>query len=1654
MSRKPAKARASSSKAFGSTGFGTSSSFGAFSSSSSGTDLSYLAEPPDFSSISDANVVVLLKNLQKKDATTKAKALEELVSYVQAHPFEKDGGTEEPVLEAWVQLYPRIAIDEDRRVRQLSHTLQFELRNSARKRMDKHSSKIVGPWLAGTFDRDGVVSQAATEGLSSFLTTPEKTTMFWRRCQQQILDYASDSIKETVDTLSDERSTSADEAKSKYYRVLQGSLALVLRLLQILDQADIEKCIDSYDQFFENDKVWASAVIDDHVVRRLSCQLLSTCLEKRPGRIEADLLRLSKVFVAEGLKSSQVRSSDDFVQALSDLTSKHPSVWTSEYRGKKPPSSQLRLFLEKGSQRGTIQYWSSLSRLLGIVPDEVLPTDMKGAAEFMKSMRAGLTNRDESPRHAVVAWSSYLTMTRHFLVTLESNEDRLQLVRDFIFPLTAHYLFPSPDTSIWSSGCHDAVLMRAFKSTAMSRFDEVVEATKIEWGRLKDELKDRTRSSLPEASEDYQKSQKSIAEAGERWFAVVGKILDEHEKTMSTDSPTPDIPAQPSIELIQDDLDLLVTRNWKPFGAASTVESAVKKAPSLFKTTTPALTSVLSFLETSLPENEEEVLNSPSAPHLFACINLLGSIPEQEESFSKIWEANCTALLGLLDNHEVQKPQALEALVRLVSSRQGARQSREMPPLQVELVKRCLMCAVGMPGSSWDLFEAVVRFEALTFPRAAKVVKELSSRVVNPAGQPDNGVIRALHLFAQNKPELLTHDEEAHISLMANLLRLSEGSAAGSEVSSLRALLATPSRGGPRLLGLVQNNINRADMNSLPIDSIAEQAMQISPKFNFDADDKELLGLLPDIDIWTEELQAFVQETPDPSLALTSTLQGAYFIPVTTVTTPDTNSPRDKHGCSIPGRMALYVVKLFASGFDFEELPINTKAELIICLGTTLGIAIDQINVMSENKIWSSLTSEKSMLDAENFTSSARLMLGRLTQGARDWISDSRGATDNEQAAVVCEVFSKIRARTEFTDPFALYCARVLSDLIQNLTENHGFPSSGEEWLANYSVLRCTASTVLAATAVLHGLGSAVATSRNVSNFCNRLVSDVAGANLDDEKSLWTLVLLNACTQVYEVGELPVANNRLVFAVRQITSWLETPDELDYRFAAEACRLLQRLLPCIKDVYGPHWEKTVDFCIYLWTKQVIQSIDCRLPEIDASLRLMSVLDSLEDPNENLVDVLETSAEKRSAALLELLKLPRVKETVPLGIVDSLICRQVEKLPLQHVKDPSELYGLVASESRAIQTAAFTVLHKTLPAAQEQLSIDVLLEEKDATLPDELLSLLLDAPTLDAYPDDVLSRFPLAVRGYLLSWLLVFDCLRTASFKVRNDYAENLKSANYVSPLMEFMFDVLGHSAAHALNLDKAKFTGEHIRQYDLNLAAAETEERDMQWLLIHLYYLVLKYVPGLFKAWYIDCRSKQTKIAVEGWMAKHFSPIIISEALDDVVQWNETQETSVGDDQELIVTVSRAAKEVTAGYEVDDLRASIAIRIPQEFPLEGVSVVGINRVAVNEKKWQSWIMTTQGVITFSGGSIIDGLATFRRNVVGALKGQTECAICYSIISSDKKMPDKRCQTCKNLFHRTCLYKWFQSSSQNTCPLCRNPIDYLGADTKARRGGPA
>lgn len=259
----------------------------------------------------------------------------------------------------------------------------------------------------------------------------------------------------------------------------------------------------------------------------------------------------------------------------------------------------------------------------------------------------------------------------------------------------------------------------------------------------------------------------------------------------------------------------------------------------------------------------------------------------------------------------------------------------------------------------------------------------------------------------------------------------------------------------------------------------------------------------------------------------------------------------------------------------------------------------------------------------------------------------------------------------------------------------------------------------------------------------------------------------------------------------------------------------------------------------------------------------------------------------------------------------------------------------------------------------------------------------------------------------------------------------LKDGKYVSGLLDYIFLVLELDGSKAVDASK----------FDITTYSADTEEsprRDLQWLVIHLYYLCLKHLPSLAKAWWIDLPGRQTAVDIETWTEKYVSPSVISDELNNVTQWVES--ATKDDDEKMKVKISKKVKEIIASYEVDEQVIQIVIKLPGGYPLQQATVEGLNRVAIDEKKWRSWLLSTQGVIKFSvsvnvesvisapryevlintpsvqNGSIIDGLVAWRKNVSGALKGQTECAICYSIISGDKQLPSKKCSTCKNLFH--------------------------------------
>lgn len=96
--------------------------------------------------------------------------------------------------------------------------------------------RILGAWLAGLHDNDRLVTRAANEAFTQvFPGDGGKQKTVWKVYQSSILEYCKDAIlKESVRTLSDERTTSPDDAEAKYARVVGSAMLVVTNLLGTL----------------------------------------------------------------------------------------------------------------------------------------------------------------------------------------------------------------------------------------------------------------------------------------------------------------------------------------------------------------------------------------------------------------------------------------------------------------------------------------------------------------------------------------------------------------------------------------------------------------------------------------------------------------------------------------------------------------------------------------------------------------------------------------------------------------------------------------------------------------------------------------------------------------------------------------------------------------------------------------------------------------------------------------------------------------------------------------------------------------------------------------------------------------------------------------------------------------------------------------------------------------------------------------------------------------------------------------------------------------------------------------------------------------------------------------------------------------------------
>ncbi|KAH0351327.1 hypothetical protein KCU83_g4564, partial [Aureobasidium melanogenum] len=1585
--KKAFKPQASSARSFGGTGFG--GGFGSTGFGVSSSPLSWIGEPPDLSNISDPNVGVAFKNLTKKDSTTKAKALEELQQYVSA----PDQQIEDAVLEAWVKLYPRLSIDSARRVRQLAHNVLGQIAVKSGKRMVKHMSRIAGPWLAGAQDSDRAAAKAAQDALKHVFNTPEKLQNLGKAFQQPILEHCRDALlNETVQTLSDERSVSPADTQATYSRVVATSIAVISNLLNDLASEEVAKQQGTYEGIVGQSKIWELASYkEDVVVRRSIHRFLRTCLSKQKTAVEANLSTISEAYISKALPHDQTGSSYDFMLALVELTNAFPHAWTTSYTSKKPASTRLRGCIKRGSQAGPAEFWTNAWLLFSKLPAEVLPQKYSEAEELLNAVHDGVSQKDDR-FNASAAWFTYFKVFDLVQNTASlSDEEHETLLNKMAVPAIEQYLRPSPNTADWLiSGAKPA--WNVSKAAFCKRLPAVLEKKWPEYAAL---LIEDIRTSLPEQSKDFDKSQAHVASAAERWALLQSELLrEEYQLPESVQA----VFSKTAKDIIKASLELLRSRNGKPYGAAAAVDELQNHCKALLAKDQETQDIIATFVIQDLPE----FLSSPSQRQL---VSLLYHF-QTDSRFDNAWNKAATALGNSPDSEEkLNAFRNLLASPRVKPAAEIAAQNGDIQAFLQRQFKSSLET-----GEQWSFVSGILKGapSVASTETVDSMLADLTASL-SISEKAESALSGLQEISRSNKALVKEHIKKPSGSqLLPNLLLLEESaneSLAVKASSISKSIVTEADKAGSQtiLFDVVHQSLRDVSSSSLPMPQVLDMAANLIKDSDLDQKKQEVAKqALPDLDSWKSAIAPIVATAPSIALAITSILGGATYMVDPETQSDSSKILRDADGLSQALRYAMYTSRVFSNSVLLQALESEKQTELFQLFYITHILLTESISSTAEG----GLASPNPETEAEvvEFVNEANKFIGDCFQQYEDASSSY---------AYVGITLDNFFEKSKGTSASAFYHAQALSHALGDLESIHGGGHAKVQEYEDKTLQLFKAKDVVPFTACASGLKEALSDSKKLDRQTNELVADLTGldAAQSPEKAITQLVMLNALFPESKQADSIVAKQRLIFLMKHILPWLDN-DEIVTPIKAETCKTLLFVLPGVSDIYGEHWSQILAFLAHTWELGFVReevADESRMALIYTTLQLSSILRSLksdEEPNDDLVDAWKESSEVLYMGLMNLVRQGQGQSDEhhePLKAVFQLLGSEVAKWSTGEVEDEAELYPLLYTPSKALQKTAFAVLHRVIPAAQEQVSFDVALEKKTAKLPEELLSLLLAPPTLDSLADaSFRTGIPHELQAYLYSWQLVFDHFANASYQVKSDYVEALREGEYLSHLLELTWELLGHVRGRPVDVSKYD-----IRKFDYFDQTGDLEglsaDKRMHWLLAHLYYQSLMHVPSLTKTQFLAIKSRQTGLAVESWTAKYIAPLLVSASLDSVAQWADTVKNDP-DYEGWTVKVSPRSREVHFSYLVDEQTMAIVLRLPETYPLASARIEGLNRVAADERKWQSWLRNAQGVIQFSNGNLIDGLTTWKRNVTGALKGQSECAICYSIISGDKQLP--------------------------------------------------
>ncbi|KAK9480305.1 hypothetical protein V1514DRAFT_346298 [Lipomyces japonicus] len=1569
----------------------------------------------DVSLISDPQLVVIFKGLQKRDPTTKEKAVDNLTAYINDSDTEFD----ESILAVWVQFFPYLATEVSRKLRISAFKIQGELFKTFRKHSAKYVRECIGPWLAGLYDTDKFVARAAVTAFETVFTSDEKRKQVFEIFHVELLEYVLATLSTRYNhATSDNKYFTQTDLDLKAFREKACSVALFSYLLGQIPPSAINEQQEYYAKIITSEGIWVSiSSQDSHLSRALAYDYTDW--------LKLMTKYLGRYLISNGLINISISAIPDFLDTIAVITRLYPQSWRPDPRANEPSLSLLLSFISNGSRYAGHKFWNLVNVVIESLPSFTLDLGSPVVSSFEELAIAFIKGISAEQRISVdAAFEAYFSMIAYVNTVSTSTELQKHAFNKAEEALDQYLLVLDPlgtkvgtETAARSITAYFRKTISIDETSSLRLWNHVINLISTSILEEKDEEKEKIIVS--------------------NFIALALKV-----STISSDITDRIDFAESIWNLTNTSIDAVKSSTGSHKAAVLVLESLVKNLQTVIKSSPSLYDDLTDFVENSVPDL---ILSESYTRIVNIWINYEGSAKSKEQAqkvYSSIIESIFTSSIPEKTN---------DILLELVKSSKLIKNLLS-PSTHLEeyILQRSSIVFEAGTKQDWELLLSSIT-------GSGYIISEKTSlealTIITQAGLTDDNrqddLLKYLVRIAENDLLLLskfikTEEGNKLVSRIWHITEFSDPSSPANQIhqkleSQLGTTNTTEEDAGISVFESLTRALLRDVENNLEVslDALISRSISLWDRAQGDLK-SSLANALLFIDSWGSILARGFSWGISRSLPPVNSIGGASYLVI------ETEAISHEIDFNL-FRIGLYVLQLTSQIDVFKLISHEKQVQLFTSLQLFSELAKDAISESGNSPLPSLfyVTNERLKAgwdDWAKISSIATVQLKErlknysLTQIETSTFDPAASKEGKDGTNFIQNILYILTSSTTQNTVRGFYSARILRSIISELSEHLDVNAKVvEEFITTHKLRR--AADTLATVAIYEGLSTFMGTISLTDRLRNELASDIIGLRAGPKikaETLRKIILLNSLVHNIDNDGKLFPPQRAIMLLRKLLDIFPNEENISLEsvsIRSETTKLLVAVLLDLKSLYGEHWNFVISF-VGSSLSYCLQEIlnDAATPLLYYSLRLFTLLNSIQDLNEDIQDSLADDI-IITESILEILdsSIELEQRSSARVLCDDILAGIVKALPLSKLGDSKVLFNVLSVDSEALQDSILFIEEQRIARAQEELAIEAALDTHGVLtieLPVELLSLVMTIPSKDA--DNFGNKLTSSLRGYLYSWILIFEHFNNATFAVKSKYVENLKEGDYVPDLIGFVFESFGLDQP-GKPFDVSKISS--IQEY------RPGESVDSYWLLSHVYYLTLKHVPSIVRKWYSEIRNRQLSIAVENFTQKFFSPLLIDSELTSV-QVKVSEANVQAHDENMTVKVSKITKEVLAVYVIDDQTMEMAIRVPQTFPLQDVIVDGIKRVGVKENQWRAWLLASQAVITSQNGTIVDALSLFRRNVSLNFEGVTECAICYSILHQDRSLPNKRCQTCKNKFHAGCLYKWFQSANSNSCPLCR------------------